>query len=83
MIRLVIGPGTFSPILTPLMDAMGTISAPVPVRKASSHVRSSTGVMSLSLTGIWRRWAISMTVLLVMPGRMPAVIGGGWPALPT
>jgi hypothetical protein len=45
-------PPTLSPILTPLMDAMGTISAPVPVRKASPHVRGSTGVMSLYLIPI-------------------------------
>jgi hypothetical protein len=52
-------PPTLSPILTPLMDAMGTISAPVPVRKASPHVRGSTGVMSLYLIPIGAQTILS------------------------
>ena len=57
------------------MHETGVTSAAVPVKKHPSKLESSRGSIFLSLTLMFFDFAISMTVLLVMPSKKESGIG--------
>ena len=73
-ISLVIGPG--SPITWSSISRIGTTSAAVPVKNASSAMTMSARVKSRSATGWPSDAAIVITVSRVMPSSRPLTSGG-------
>ena len=64
------------PISAPSIETIPITSVAVPVKNISSEDIKSSTFMSFSTNSISKRFAISITVFLVMPPNAPVSIGG-------